>query len=100
MAEDMDQDLHIGSDVQQGKIEVARSDAKLRFWGTFAALGAGILLIVAGVVFVATGVYGEITGTIELAGWKSRIEHASPGLVLCLLGTVVLCVYSRARWRQ
>ena len=51
---------------------------------------SGITMIIAGVVFLALGLNGNIEWIVEATDFHSRMINASPGLVLAIVGGLLV----------
>ena len=51
---------------------------------------SGITMIIAGVVFMALGLSGNIEWIVEATDFQSRMINASPGLVLAIAGGILV----------
>ncbi len=59
---------------------------KYEFIIVLLSLISGITMIIAGVVFMALGLNGNIEWIVEATDFHSRMINASPGLVLAIVG--------------
>lgn len=68
----------------------------LAYGYAFAGLLVGVLITALGVYLIVKGVTGSITWVTQVSGFSSRLANATPGVLLCVGGIIIIFV-TRAR---
>lgn len=63
---------------------------KYEFILALVSLISGYTMIIAGIVFIALGLNGNIEWVVESTNFQSRLLNAGPGLVLSIVGALLV----------
>ena len=77
-----------------GNVPAAVQEAALRhqYRVAIAAFALGLIAILAGAALIAAGLSGAVSWSFSAFGVRSRLADASPGVVFCVAGVLVIAL--------